>query len=285
MRRRDLLFVTLCISIVCVSAIFGVAFPYSQPIRLALIVVGLAAVFVPALLLTISLAMNDISSRATACAGLALIAPVGLFAVLPGFGPPDAASPSDNYVRYVILLAGSVCLGFGLIVLSATAEEEGSAVLGRIAHTAALLAAPLYIIWATVLVQIVTIMSLPSHPSIVPWLGWVSAWSDIVLFAAGLLTYLCAAALCPALFAVGKVGKGAAVAFSSISLVAAALLLMRGLVFSSPATAFRHWYSIPGWVAGIPAVPWLIPAFLGAICLRGGFRGEQPKPGPDLATS
>ena len=271
MRWPRFTFVVLCASMVWVSAIFGIPHHYSQAIRLALIILGLAAVFVPALLLGAALA-KDSRSRVRGIAGLALVAPVGLFAFLPGFGPPDAVSASENYVRYVILLAGSVCLGMGLLLLSGSVQEDRSALLGQVARTTALLATPLYILWATVLVQIVTIMSLPGHSATGPWLRWVSDWSDIVLFAAGVLSYLCAAALSGALLETKLIGRGLAVAFATISLLAAALLLMRGLRFPSPAEAFRHWYTIPGWIAGIPAVPWMVPAFIGAVCLRGRSR-------------
>jgi hypothetical protein len=268
MRWSGIAFLVLCVSMIGVSAIFGVPHQYSQPVRMVLIILGLAAVFGPALLLGATLA-KDSRSRVRGIAGLALVAPVGLFAFLPGFGPPDAVSASENYFRYIILLAGSVCLGAGLLLLSEVAQEDGSAVLGRVARTTALLATPLYIIWATVLVQIVTIMSLPGYSATGTWLRWVSDWSDIVLFAAGVLSYLCAAALSGALLETRLIGRGLAIAFGTISLLAAALLLMRGLRFPSPADAFRHWYAIPGWIAGIPAVPWMVPAFMGAVCLRG----------------
>src|SRR5438270_664343 len=268
MHWRRVTFIVLCLSMIGVSAVFGIPYRYSPSVRLSLIAVGLAAVFLPALALAVAIATDRSGSRIAAIGGFALVAPIGLFAFLPGFGPPDAVGASENYLRYVVLLAGSVCLGIGLIVLSAMTEERGSLVVGRLARTTAILAAPLYILWATVLIEIATIMSLPAQVGRGPWLRWVSDWSDIILFAAGILTYLSAATLSAALFEVGQLRRGPALAFSSISSVAAALLLTRGLAFPSPADAFRHWYTIPGWVAGIPAVPWMIPAFLGAICLR-----------------
>ena len=278
MRWRRVTFFVLCLSMIGVCAVFGVPVRYSQAVSVGLTAVGLAAVFLPALALAVSAAAANAGSRTTAIAGLALVAPVGLFAFLPGFGPPDAVSASENHLRYIVLFAGSLWLGLGLLLLSSTAQDKGSALLGRLAHIAAALAAPLYILWASVLIEIMTIVSFPGHSGAGPGLRWVSDWSDIVLFAGGMLTYLCAAALSAALFEVGHVGKVTAAAFASISLVAAALLLMRGLVFPSPTDAFRHWYTIPGWVAGIPAVPWMVPAFLGAICLGCSSRSSHGHP-------
>jgi hypothetical protein len=268
MRWRRVTFFVLCLSMIWVSAVFGIPYRYSPPVSLMLTVVGLAAVSMPALALAVGMAADNSPSRTTAIGGVALVLPIGLFAFLPGFGPPDAVSASENYLRYIVLLAGSVALGMGLLLISATAEERGSIVFGRLSRAAAVLATPLYIVWATVLIEIVRIIALPARPEAGPWLRWVSDWSDIVLFAAGLLTYVSAAALSTALSQIGNLGKRTALAFTSVSLIGGALLLMRGVAFPAPTDAFRHWYTVPGWIAGIPAVPWMVPAFLGAICLR-----------------
>lgn len=31
---------------------------------------------------------------------------------------------------------------------------------------------------------------------------------------------------------------------------------------------FMHWYTIPAFVAGIPAVPWIMPCLFGVVLLR-----------------
>src|SRR5260370_184246 len=73
----------------------------------------------------------------------------------------------------------------------------------------------------------------------------------------------------PAAFAasLGRVlwpGRRATRTFVTTGLMAAVCLAMRGLVFALPA----HWYGMPGFIAGIPAIPWILPGLLGIVLLR-----------------
>jgi len=45
-------------------------------------------------------------------------------------------------------------------------------------------------------------------------------------------------------------------------------LVNRGLQFPDPTVVFMHWYTIPAFVAGIPAVPWIMPCLFGVVLLR-----------------
>ena len=52
------------------------------------------------------------------------------------------------------------------------------------------------------------------------------------------------------------------------SFFAALCLVIRGLQFPDPAEVFKHWYAIPGFVVGIPAVPWIMSCLFGVVLLR-----------------
>jgi len=68
-------------------------------------------------------------------------------------------------------------------------------------------------------------------------------------------------------------GRSAAFAMIALSLVAAFLLALRGLSFPDPKVALTSWYTTAGWVAGIPAIPWMIPCVMGIVLLwRAGSR-------------
>jgi hypothetical protein len=69
------------------------------------------------------------------------------------------------------------------------------------------------------------------------------------------------------LWRAGWIGRIGAAVFVAISGTAFACLATRSVAFPDPAVAFQHWYTIPGWVFGIPATPWLIPAAFGVIVL------------------
>jgi hypothetical protein len=39
------------------------------------------------------------------------------------------------------------------------------------------------------------------------------------------------------------------------------------LKFPDPISVLAHWHTIPGFVAGIPAVPWIMPCLFGIVLL------------------
>src|SRR5207245_11192865 len=76
------------------------------------------------------------------------------------------------------------------------------------------------------------------------------------------------AAFAAALGQVRWLGRGAARAYVIASIVFIILLVMRGVSFPELSDASAPWYVRPGFVAGIPAVPWIMPFLLGVVVLR-----------------
>jgi hypothetical protein len=101
---------------------------------------------------------------------------------------------------------------------------------------------------------------------------------DTLLFVACALTYLATASFAAAYGRVRWLGRTTSTAFGLISLFAFVLIAMRGVAFPDPAAGAAPWYTRPGFIAGIPAVPWIVPHLLGAIALRRAGRC-----GPDSA--
>ena len=50
--------------------------------------------------------------------------------------------------------------------------------------------------------------------------------------------------------------------------IALLFLVMRGLSFPNHTAVSTPWYTSPGFIAGIPAVPWIMPFLLGVVLLR-----------------
>jgi hypothetical protein len=50
--------------------------------------------------------------------------------------------------------------------------------------------------------------------------------------------------------------------------VALLFIVLRGLSYPDPTASATPWYLRPGFIAGIPAVPWIMPFLLGVVLLR-----------------
>ena len=78
--------------------------------------------------------------------------------------------------------------------------------------------------------------------------------------------YLATAAFAASLGRVQWLGRGAARAFMIVNAVALLFLVMRGLQY--PDGRATPWYTNPGFIVGIPAVPFIIPFLFGVVLLR-----------------
>jgi hypothetical protein len=82
------------------------------------------------------------------------------------------------------------------------------------------------------------------------------------------MTYLTTAAFATALARARILGRGAARAYAAASAILVLFLVMRGLEFPEISANTAPWYTRPGVIAGIPAIPWIMPCLLGAVVLR-----------------
>src|SRR5437588_117778 len=109
------------------------------------------------------------------------------------------------------------------------------------------------------------------------WVGLGPPWQAtpaenqmryLVLFVAGFLTYLATAAFAASVGRVQWLGRGATRAFMIVNGVALLFLVIRGVQFPDPKSLSAPWYTSPGFVVGIPAVPFIMPFLLGVVLLR-----------------
>jgi hypothetical protein len=98
---------------------------------------------------------------------------------------------------------------------------------------------------------------------------------DALLFAAGLMTYIGTASFAVALGRAGWLGRGAYRSYPVANTVAILFLVMRGLFYTDATTGATPWYVSPGFIVGIPAVPWIMPFLLGIVVL--GHAGRHSK--------
>jgi hypothetical protein len=262
-------FFILCLGLLLATVLFGAPVFFSPTTRWALsagllVVIGVAAW--KAGLSRIG-ATTDSGRMALAAAAL-LILPSTLGALMPGFGPPEFSDRAQNVFRYIVLFIDALFIFGGMTILHDVLRASGERLYSRLGFILILAATPLYLVWAALLLE--------SHRAALagsPWAGgawntWLMSFSDVLLFFAGLLTYVAAALFALSLKRTQWIGAKANIVFVALNLIAALCLIARGIDFPDPTLVFAQGYSIPGWISGIPAVPWFMPGIFGLIILR-----------------
>ncbi|HEX4710273.1 hypothetical protein [Phenylobacterium sp.] len=222
---------------------------------------------------------SETDRKALTAAGL-LILPVALFSLMPGFGPPEFADHAHNAFRYVALLVDAVAVLSGVMILQDVLGAAGERLYARLGFGLVLSATPLYLVWAALLLESHRAAAAGSGWAVGPWNSWLMSFSDILLFFGGLLTYAATALFALSLRRVQRIGAKASAAFLAMSLFAALCLIVRGIDFPDPAVVFAQGYTIPGWIAGIPAVPWFMPCIFGLILVRRAARALEVSASP-----
>ena len=145
-------------------------------------------------------------------------------------------------------------------------KYSASLVSPSVGFATILLAGPLYLIFDAFGFGIATVKLHGGETP--PAFHDLNAAIDTILFLAGVLTYIAIAAFAVSRGQAGSIRRGAARAFTVINLLALVLLVIRGLHFPDPKALSTPWYASPGFIVGIPAVPFIIPFLFGVVLLR-----------------
>lgn len=218
-----------------------------------------------------SICSDDLGRRMLALAGGMLILPWILFSFLAGYGPPEFATPSENQVRYIILLINTSAVAVGLVILRQALYDIGERFFSTIGFAAIILSSPLYLVFSAVsLVENRAVAN--GEFSNTGGTKIIDETAVYLLFAAVCLTYLATAAYSSALSKSKWLGKRSSCIFVGISLLA---VLLVGVKIAATCMhpvdslwSFSPWYAFPGQVLSIPAVPWILPGILGVVLLR-----------------
>ena len=220
--------------------------------------------------------------RLLGLAGTLLITPFALVALLwVGLGGPWQANPAENQMRYLVLIVMATAIAGGFVVLREALSQAGERFYATLGFAAIMLSGPLYLIWNTFAFGV---FFAKEHTGEIPQaLRSLDDIFDVLLFLAGFLTYLATVAFAASLGRVQWLGGGATRAFMIVSGVALLFLVVRGLHYPDPRAT--PWYTSPGFIVGIPAVPFIIPFLFGVVLLRrAGLEGPdqaiQPTAGP-----
>lgn len=266
----------LAVGLVVIAVLFVVPADYPPALHAAIValalVLGAVLTWLAGAHVVVSSDADDTARLRAASAGL-LVAPFILFGLVPGVGPPRDQPTQDNELRFLLLAIDPMLVGAGLLLLKEALAGAGERFLASVGLAAIVLATPLYVAFA--LIQRVGYVAVELNWT---WAATVSgnlhelteldAFSIAALFFAGALTYVATAAFAGSLATVGWVGRGAATTLQLLSALGLAFLVARGFAFPSLKAAFSHWYTVPGFVAGIPAVPWMPLCAIGVLLLR-----------------
>jgi len=210
-------------------------------------------------------------------AGSLFLAPFALVALLwVGLGTPWDSSTIENRMRYAVLVVASVAVTTAFVVAKEALSRPSNTLLPSLALAAGTLSGAGYLVWSSFyLGAFASQVSSGSLPAEIPPIMNIL---DVLLFVSSALAYCATAALAYSLRKVDWLRAGPARAFTLLSAVAFAFLMLRGLSFPSPDQSPLPWFTRPGFIVGIPAVPWVMPYLLGIVLLR---QAGQPEVAPD----
>lgn len=207
------------------------------------------------------------SRRQLALAGALLVAPFAIVALLwVGLGGPWAATPAENQMRYLVLIVMASATASGFVVLKEALGEAGERFYSTLGFAAIILAGPLYVVWDTFVFGAYfakehTGQMPPAIVSLVPF-------QDMLLSLAGALTYVATAAFAASLARTKWLGRKASLAYIIVNFIALLFIAIKVQQHPDAAAASQPWYTIPGFIFGVPALPLVMPCLLGVVLLR-----------------
>jgi hypothetical protein len=207
----------------------------------------------------------DVRSR-FALAGSLLIAPWALISLLwVGLGTPWDATPTENQMRYLVLLFGAIVVTSGFIVVERLLNDAGERFYSTLGLAANILAGAAYLIWTTF--QIGAYAEKVRDGQMSPAVVALSNVFDILLFVGCVLTYFATMAFAISFGQTKWLKRGAVYAYIITSFVALLFIGLRGLHYPDPNAGSTPWYINLGFIVGIPAIPWIMPFLLGVVLL------------------
>lgn len=262
---RVLTVALLSVGLVLVTGVFGAPIEFPESLRLLYSFSAFALLS----LLMIALALagrpgGDSTARTLGWSGALLTLPFALFTFLPGAGPPEFADLKENELRYIILTIDPLLLAVAFGLLCSALTKSGERFWSVIAATLAITAATLDAVFSIISLAEVRLQLRDPSAEIDRLVDHASV---LLLFFGSVLFYLATAAAAFALASAKILRKISSILIVSIALLAIIALAFRGLDFPSASEALGNPVLLLGWIAGIPAVPWMLACVLGVIVL------------------
>lgn len=205
-------------------------------------------------------------ARALVMAAGFLLAPWMLIALLwTGLGAPFQATALENQHRYALLMANALLVGAGFMVLRDVLQERGERLFSSAMFAAIVPASGLYLACIALTLAQATMSVQGDHT---PFPRVLSHLYDALEFFACSLTYVCTALAALAMGRAGLLGRTAVRVFVVLCAFILVLLVLHGIEYPEISGQTAPWYTQPGVIVRIPAMPWLMPGLMGALMLR-----------------
>ena len=218
----------------------------------------------------VATAQEAAPDRTLVLAGALLLAPWMLIALLwPGLGAPFQAGMLENQHRYVLLMVNALCVGAGFMVLGDALKAHGERLFSSALFAAAIPASGLYLACIALTVAQQTMVVQGDRTPFPPVLSHLY---DVLEFFACSLTYLCTALAAVSLGKSGILGRVAVRVFVTLCIAIVVLLVLRGIKYPEISGQTAPWYTQPGVIVRIPAIPWVMPGVLAAFLLRSAHK-------------
>lgn len=257
---------TLIVSLIAAILIFGTPARYTTPTAVALAAIQLMVMGAAAMSLIVpAWRSGDEQRRRIALVGALLMLPWALLTLMPGYGPPFASDLAMNHVRYVILFVASAVLGSALLLLKEPlAEPAGDRLLAPLGQASGVLATLVQLVWAAIMIGW-TMSEAHKPAAYLPLYATpLGNAADVLLFFAGAMTYVSTALYALSFARQGWLGSKKATIVTLAAGLAVIGLIVRGLQFPDLSD---DWFTMPGMIVGIPAIPWLMPYLLGVAAI------------------
>lgn len=265
-------FVRISYIFLCAFPILALGAAAARPLRVAGVSHAIGGVLFTAVAIAAwsvgarVIGVKEAGSRKLALAGVLFILPWAIISLLwVGIGPPFQATLPVNHMRYLVLVSNSILVTSAFVVLKDALYEVGERFYSTVGFAANVSAGTAYLICLNMSLAHAAVAMGGDKTPPPAILGML--YSALEFFAC-LMTYVTTGVFAVALGQARLLGRGATRAYLIACGTLMLLLLLRGLQFPEISANTAPWYTRPGVIAGIPAIPWFMPCLLGAVLLR-----------------
>lgn len=199
-----------------------------------------------------------------------LIAPFILVSMFFGLGPPPETAvewvetATEQQIRYSMLVLAGIFIVLGFAMLREKLKNNGENFYSLLGFIAIIIAIPLYIInmlyWGFSLTELFKLMIASDTKNIPDWHKPFRSLFGMISVVEVALTYLAIAAFSVSMNLVGWISKPSSKIYIIISLIAFIMIVLSAF--------FKEPFVTVGFIVSIPAIPFLMPYFMGIHLLR-----------------